>query len=146
MASKSKALPGKVYSQIDGACCRIVQLHVVSLSAVILKGEFLNEDISQRHDTHITNNDFFDLRVERLCFTATDLERLKADLFTAREIETMILDLVAVATDDKGTIPFFVAGQIGMGFELLGILPIEDVRGLLLSICCESRACARDFS
>ena len=146
MASKSKALPGKVYSQIDGACCRIVQLHVVSLSAVILKGEFLNEDISQRHDTHITNNDFFDLRVERLCFTATDLERLKADLFTAREIETMIFDLVAVATDDKGTITFLVAGQIGMGFELLGILPIEDVRGLLLSICCESRACARDFS
>ena len=125
MASKSKALPGKVYTQIDGACCRIVQLHVVSLSAVILKGEFLNEDISQRYDTHITNNDFFDLRVERLCFTATDLERLKADLFTAREIETMILDLVAVTTDDKGTMPFFVAGQIGMGFELLGTLPIK---------------------
>ena len=107
----------------------------------------LRSSVWHRNRRHCPGRcNFFDLRVERLCFTATDLERLKADLFTAREIETMIFDLVAVETDDKGTITFLVAGQIGMGFELLGILPIEDVRGLLLSICCESRACARDFS
>ena len=91
---------------------------------IIFEGEFQNEGISQRHDTHITYNGFVDLRVERLCLAATDLERLKAVLFTACEIETMVLDLVAVATDDKGTVPFFVAGQIGTCLEFLRVLPV----------------------
>ena len=95
-----------VDSQINGARCRSIQLQIFGLSTVIFEGEFQNEGISQRHDTHITYNGFVDLRVERLCLAATDLERLKAVLFTAGEIETMVLDLVAVATDDKGTVPF----------------------------------------
>ena len=36
----------------------------------------------------------------------------------------MVLDLVAVATDDKGTVPFFVAGQIGTCLEFLRVLPV----------------------
>ena len=36
----------------------------------------------------------------------------------------MIFDFVAVATDDKGSVSFLIAGQVGMGFEFLRVLTI----------------------
>ena len=111
-----------VESQVDGARCRSIRLQVFSLSAVILEGKFQNEGIPQRHDTHITYNVFFDLRVERLCLTASDFERRKTVLFTACEIETMILNLVTVAIDDESSILLFVTGEVGFALEFLRLL------------------------
>lgn len=80
------------------------------------------KEFPQRHDTHITYNGFFDLRVERLCLAASDLERLKAVLFTACEIETMILNLVTVAIDDESSILLFAPGEVGFALEILRLL------------------------